>query len=114
MSLLPTIITDLCQRAGLSSSLVDVSQLANLQSMASTAGYLIERPTTAASALQEVLKAFFIDAQESNGKLVFFPRSSATVAMTVPETDLGLQSDNAELSEQFAQEQDLPASVTTM
>jgi hypothetical protein len=116
MGLLPTIITDLCQRAGLASSLVDVSAIttANLGPISPPAGYLIERPMTAVSALQEVMKTFFIDAQETGGVLRFVPRFSQSSAMTVPEPDLGLLRDNAELSEQLSQEQDLPISVTTM
>jgi Putative phage tail protein len=116
MGLLPTILVDLCQRAGLASSEVDVSAvtLANLGPISPPAGYLIERPMTAVAALQEVMRAFFIDAQETGGKVRFMPRFAQASVMSVPESDLGLRSDNAELSEQFAQEQDLPISVTTM
>ena len=109
-------IVDLCGRAGIDSSLVDVSRVtdAALAPAGSPAGYLIERPTQAVSALREICKAFFIDACESSGMLRFIPRFSQSVATVIPETDLGLSSDKAELTEQFAQENDLPEAVTTL
>lgn len=114
--ILANIITDLCLRAGLDGSEIDVSLITdeNVQPVSEPGGYLVERPQAAAAALREVMQAFFIDCCESNGQLVFVPRASSTASVTIPETDLGLVADNAELVEQLAAEQDLPQSVTTV
>jgi hypothetical protein len=117
VGLIPNIILDLCQRAGIPSTLVDVSAVtaANLQPVsAGPGGYLIERPQPAAAALREICSAFFIDARESSGMLRFVPRASQKPPYVIPETDLGLAADKAELAEELAQESDLPVSVTVL
>src|SRR5690242_1542685 len=116
MATIAAMIEDLCKRAGLDPSLVDTSLLTddNIQPVSNPTGYLINRPTQASTAIQEILKAFFIDACESEGKLKFVPRALARTPLTIPETDLGLEADQAELTEQQAHEQDLPRSVTVI
>jgi hypothetical protein len=46
--------------------------------------------------------------------LRFVPRFSQGVMTSIPEADLGLSTDKAELTEQFAQENDLPQGVTAL
>src|ERR1700758_4830624 len=98
MATLADMITDLCKRAGLDSSLVDVSLItsANVLPVSDPTGYVINRPTQAVAAIQEILKAFFIDACESDGKLKFVPRALAQTMQLIPERDLGLEADQAE------------------
>lgn len=114
--LLTDAILDICARAGLPSTLVDVSRITatTVLPVATPGGYVIERPTVAAQALAEICSAFFIDACESSGVLHFIPRYSQIVAASIPETDLGLAADHAELVESQGQENDLPQSVTVL
>src|ERR1041385_8623340 len=106
MATIAAMIEDLCKRAGLDLSLVDTSLLTdeNIQPVSTPTGYLISRPTQASAAIQEILKAFFIDSCESDGKLKFVPRAMARSPLTIPETDLGLEADQAELTEKQEQE----------
>lgn len=74
-------------------------------------GYLIGRPAGAASILQPLAKAYFFDMVESDGLLKAVPRGGSSV-MTIPEDDLGIDSDKAKLTDdQIIQEQDLPREV---
>lgn len=77
-------------------------------------GYLLTRPCQVKTALQNLMAAHFIDVVESDFKLKFVPRGSETVAMAIPEDDLGLIGDKAKLSEQTAQEQELPKEVNVL
>lgn len=111
MTFIPTladVITDLCRRAGLDSTEIDVSQITGTD----VSGYLITNQTDAKSAIQNLLAAYFIDCVESDFKLKFVPRGTNTAAMTVPEDDLGIKEDKAKLVEQTAQQQDLPREVS--
>jgi len=107
-------ITDLCVRAGLTCSEVDVSLItgANVQPVEQLRGYVVERPTTAAECLQEIMRAYFIDACETGGKVRFVPRGMLPSPLTIAEGDLGLIEDNAKLIEQQSQAEDLPVSTT--
>ncbi len=100
---LDQIVLDLCERAGLDSSLVDVTALATTDVL----GYCITRNSDAKSAIAPLVMAYLFGAVESDFVLKFVPRGGA-VAMTIPESDLGLESDGDELEETFAQEHDLP------
>jgi hypothetical protein len=113
---LSDIVTDVCERAGLTPDQIDVSLLtdANISGGSTVVdGYLIDRQSPAANVLKALMVAYFFDACETNGKLVFVPRGLAP-KLTIPEADLGLMSDKGELLEQIAQEQDLPLSFTVI
>jgi len=105
------IVTDICLRAGLDSSQIDVSLLTNANIFGGSTtvlGYLVERPTAASEILKPLMQAYFFDGCETNGTMRWVPRGMAS-AMSIPETDLGLLSDGAKVKpEQIAQEQDLP------
>jgi Putative phage tail protein len=109
------IVLDVCKRAGIDSSLVDVSLLTseNLKPTNLCCGYLITRPTPAAQILQTLMQAFFFDICESDGKLKCIPRGLASIE-TIPEEDLGMEADKAKLIETQGQEQDLPRDVTVL
>src|SRR5262249_43656580 len=118
------VVTDICERAGLAASQIDVSLLTNSNinnsQQASTGGtygavtvqgFLCQRPTPAASLLKTLMQAYFFDACESSGKMRFIPRGMAP-ALAIPESDLGLRGDHRELTESFAQAHDLPVQYT--
>jgi hypothetical protein len=109
------VILDLCKRAGLDVSRIDVSLLtsANLKPTNICLGYVVERPTPAAELLKILMQAYFFDGCESDGKMKWVPRGLAP-ALAIPEADLGLLSDGAKLEEHIGQEQDLPQSVTVL
>jgi hypothetical protein len=110
-------IDDLCLRAGLDSSEIDTSLITdtNVQPVQAMRGYVINRPTTAAQSLQEIMRAYFIDACESGGAVRFVPRGMPQpYALTIAEDDLGLHEDQTEIVEQQSQEQDLPISTTVL
>jgi hypothetical protein len=116
---LPTsdIVTDICLRAGLSSSQIDVSLLTNANVFGGSTqvlGYLVERPTAAAEILKPLMQGYFFDGCETNGTMKWVPRGLSS-ALTIPESDLGLLSDGAKVKpEQIAQEQDLPLAFTVL
>ncbi|HEX4381226.1 MAG TPA: phage tail protein [Candidatus Acidoferrum sp.] len=109
------VVTDICERAGLDSSQIDVSLLtdANIQPNTKVAGYLIEQPRPAAEILKVLMQAFFFDGCESGGKVRWIPRGLAS-AISIPEADLGLKSDEGKIEETLAQAQDLPQQITVM
>ena len=109
------IVQDLCERAGLLPSEIDVSFLtaANLQPNNECLGYVIERPTPAADALRVLMQAYFFDACESGGVVRFVPRGLPAAA-TIPESRLGLVEDKHKLTETMSQEQDLPQTVVVL
>lgn len=101
------IVTDLCRRAGVDPSLVDVSGLAGL----SCCGFVITRPAPAVNLLRILMQAFFFDACESEGMLKFVPRG-LPAALTIPEKDIGLAGDKGKIEETIGDEQSLPRDVT--
>lgn len=107
------VVTDICKRSGLLAGQIDVTLLnsTNLKPTDLVFGYLIDHPTPAATILKVLMKAYFFDACETNGKMTWVPRGLAA-ALTIPEADLGLLADMAKIEEQIAQEQDLPKQFT--
>jgi hypothetical protein len=106
------IVADICTRAGLDSDQIDVSRLVGQTCL----GYVVGRPGTAQQALQPLAQTFFFDGRESDGVLEFIPRGQVPVTIngitwTIPETDLGLGTDKAEITLQMGQEQELPREV---
>jgi len=109
------IVQDLCERAGLLPSQIDVSLLtaANLQPNNECLGYVVERPQSAADALRVLMQAYFFDACESGGVVRFVPRGLPAVE-EVPEANLGLVEDKRKVLETMSQEQDLPQTVVVL
>ena len=105
------VVTDICERAGLDASQINVALLqvpGNIQPSDKVEGFVITKPSPAADILKILMQAYFFDACETNGQMLFVPRGLAP-KLTIPEADLGLVGDKAKLIEQFDQEQDLPA-----
>lgn len=106
---LDQIVLDICERAGLDSSLVDVTALASTNVL----GYCVTRNADAKSAIAPLLMAYFFGAVESDFVLKFVPRGGS-VAMSIPESDLGLESEGNELESTIAQEHDLPKTIDVL
>jgi hypothetical protein len=80
--LLSAIVTDICARAGIGSSLIDVTELTD-----DVLGYQIPRQMPARTALETLMAGFNFDASEVDWKLVFRKRGSASV-VSIPASDL--------------------------
>ena len=74
--LLSLIVTDLCDRAGIGSSLIDVTEL----STDDVIGYQIPRQMPARTALETLMTAYNFDAVERDWQLYFRKRGSTSVA----------------------------------
>ncbi|WP_395406314.1 phage tail protein [Pseudoduganella sp. UC29_106] len=96
--LLSDIVTDICLRAGLEESDIDVSQLTDL-----VKGYIVPRQMTARAALEPLQQAYYFDAVESEGKIRFVKRGSSTVT-TIPADDRAAHEPG----------QDMPASLEVL
>lgn len=111
-----SVVTDICERAGLESWQIDTSLLTpdNLGSPTANIvmGYAVPRPTPARDILKVLMEAYFFTARETGGAMQFVPLGLASVE-SIPEADLGLKGDGAKIvPEQIAQESDLPLSCT--
>lgn len=106
---LADIVSDLCQQAGLTTGQIDVTDLAGI----TVPGYTRTRVMSVRAALEPLRQAYWFDAVEVDGKLVFVRRGGAVVA-TIPADDLaaGLnQAQEVGVSTQRGQLSELPASV---
>ena len=72
---LAEIVTEICARAGLASTDIDVSRL-----FGSADGYVLDQTLTGRAALQPLMQAFGFDVFESGGKVVFASRQAAVTA----------------------------------
>jgi putative tail protein len=111
------IISDICVRAGLSQTQIDVNLLTDQNVFGGSTtvlGYVIGSQTSAADILKPLLQAYFIDAVETRGQLKFVPRGGAPVIL-IEEGELGLVSDKAKVKpETIKQAQDLPLTVNVV
>lgn len=82
LSALAAIIRNLCHRAGLMDEMIDVSRLLDRVD-----GYVVTRPSTVRSLIEELMSGFFFDAVESEGVLKFTTRGGEVVA-TIDANDL--------------------------
>lgn len=80
---LAAVIQDVCVRCGLQTTDIDVSTVTG-----TIDGFVISSQMTGRAALQHLMDAYFLDAVETNGKIKFVQRGSASVA-TITEVDLG-------------------------
>lgn len=119
---LPDMVADLSKRSGLTvtndaTSQIDVSSLVipgTNTPQPGPQGYAITRPTTAQEALKPLAAGYFFDAVESTGVLRFVQRGAAIASLTIPESDLGLEKDNAKIEESISMLQDLPREVQVL
>lgn len=101
------VVAALCERAGLEVTDYDVSELSD-----PLRGYVLARPMSARDAITPLAAAFQFDGVEQDDVMVFRKRGSATVA-TIAYDDMARESpDQSVISEQRAQDLDLPREVT--
>lgn len=105
---LDTIVSDLCQRAGLGSSEIDVTALAS----ETVPGYAIGRTSTVRGSLTPLSRAYFFDGIESDYKLKFLPRAGKGVSASVAQEDLANIEEGRFFREDRAQEVELPQRFT--
>lgn len=86
---LEDVVTDLCERAGLTAGDIDVTSLVGSE----IAGYVIGRRTTVRSMIEPLMMSKFFDAVESDGKIKFVKRGGAS-ARTLSEGRLGAREDD--------------------
>lgn len=86
---LDEVVADLCRRAGLQAADIDVTSLASSE----ITGYLVGRRTTVRSMIEPLMISKFFDAVESDGKIKFVKRGSASVR-TLSEGRLGAREDD--------------------
>lgn len=80
-TLLSAIVSDICTRAGLTAGQIDVTALTDIVD-----GYVVQR-STARSQIEQLMKAFYFDAVESDGKVKFVKRGGSAVE-AISEDDL--------------------------
>lgn len=110
--LLSDIITDLCVRAELDPSEIDVSDLVGDL----VDGYAIASQTTVRGGIQVLQPAFYFDVVESGGVAKFVKRGAASV-VTIPDAELGAYNSGSEpdtdlLMIQRQMEDELPSVLT--
>jgi len=76
-----SIVSDICQRAGLAAGEIDVTALTD-----EVHGYVVQRSTGRAQ-IEQLMRAFYFDAVESGGKVKFVKRG-ASPTITIAEDDL--------------------------
>lgn len=109
---LGSIVADICNRAGLSPSEYDVSQLTD-----AVQGYSVTNHSTARANLAPLMSTYFFDACDTDGILKFVKRGGAIVG-TFAAGDLGAsasigdQANTTPITEVIAQEVDLPRSIS--
>jgi len=111
ISNLSAIVSDLCQRAGLDASLIDVSSI-NIP----IEGYILSRQQSIRNAIENLQAAFFFDAAESDYILKFVPRGNDSIC-EIDDSDLLMQEENggnASFRMRRAQEVELPKQVNVM
>lgn len=104
------IIAALCERAGLDPSQVDTSDISG-----TVHGYAMNRVASARSCLDPLMRAYFIDAVESDGQLKFLERAGKSTVASIAFDDLGCIEPGNQAADPLpltrAQEAELPRSV---
>lgn len=105
---LATIVTDVCERAGLSSAQIDVTELDDV-----VMGYKIARQMQARAAIEPLRQAWYFDAVENGEVIQFVKRGGATVfAITADDIGASEGDEVTPLTQpRRAQETELPAEV---
>jgi hypothetical protein len=79
---LASVVTDLCEKAGITAAHIDVTDLTD-----DVLGFTVPRQMPARTALETLMAAFNFDAAEEDWKLVFKKRGAASIA-TIAAADL--------------------------
>ncbi len=108
-SALAAIVRDICVRAGLDESQIDVTRLTDRVD-----GYVVTQLSNARGLIEDLMQGFFFDALETSGILRFVPRGGESV-MTVPAGELvALEDGSAPLTIIRTQELELPREVNVI
>jgi len=107
--MLGAIVGEISELAGLDATDVKVLALTDTVS-----GFVIDSRTTARSVIETLMLAYFFDAAEVDGKVVFLKRDR-TVTVDIPESDLAVHIAGAERPQELVitrqQEAELPQTV---
>lgn len=109
---LAAIVRDICHRAGLEESDMDVSRLTEL-----VEGYVIASPGSARGFLEQLTTGYFFDAVESDGLLKFVPRGGSVVQAVAERQLVPVAAEEGAtqiLSIRRAQEVELPQRVNVL
>lgn len=105
------IITDQCARAGLAPASIDVSGIED-----TLHGYAIARVGSARANIEPLLRAYFIDALEEDGKVKFVKRADQPLVASIAFDELGAVEYGSEPGDPLpltrTQEDELPRSFT--
>lgn len=104
ISSLAAIISELCQLAGLGEEQIDVSQLSD-----QIEGFVLNKPQTVRSAIEQLQRGYFFDVVASGDKLKYVPRGNASVA-TIDEGELS----NPSADENFSDNSDSDLLITRL
>jgi hypothetical protein len=108
---LAAIVSDLCERSGLSASQIDVTALEPYK----VRGYALSRQASARANIAQLQQAYFFDAVESDHKIKFVPRTQRP-AVTIDADELGAYAAGGQPSELLevrrGQEVELPSRVS--
>lgn len=102
------IIVDVCERAGLTSAEIDVSEVPTSQ--AGLRSMVVRERTNAADALAPLLDLLEIEVVETDFQLKFFPRGSGSSVATISEAEMVPTQDNQNepYARAFIREEELP------
>lgn len=108
---LSAIVADMCNRAGLSSSQYDVTSLTD-----QVLGYGVTNHSSPRANVAPLMSAFFFDANDTDNKLKFVKRGTQPVGTFLyadlgSSSQLGDQTNETPITEQIAQEVDLPRTL---
>lgn len=107
---LSDVVSNLCSRAGLAASDIDVTDL----TAEIVRGYAINRQGSVRAALEPLTRAFLFEGVESDWRIKFVRRGGSSVA-TIPADDVGLiRGDQEPIERPRDQEVELPSSVSVM
>jgi GTA TIM-barrel-like domain/Putative phage tail protein len=102
------IVYDICKKAGLSDAQIDVSRLNE-----AVEGYIITGRTSARSAIEELMSAYFFDCVESEQALRFVPRGGASVA-NIDYDELLFDGKNEAIRTTVRSENELPSQTEVL
>ncbi len=107
LSLLADVVRDICLKAELTEEQIDVSQLMDL-----VQGYVLLDQQTARHALEVLQTAYFFDAVERDGVLVFVPRKASVEVTEIGDVLLDFNRINGGPRIVRSKDVDLPQKVT--
>jgi len=107
---LDDIVLDICERVGLDSTDIDVSDLSDIE----VPGYIISRQSSARSLIEQLAGVYLFDGIESDYTLKFLLRDGKSVSATIPQQDLALLDEESGefFKETRTQEVELPLRLT--